>query len=386
MSDRPFGMQPNHAHFSPRSPQKYPDYQSSYGQTYSQSRRPPQPSQTEQVLRFAGFGVAFGSKFAQEFVSHPFIVLRRQCQIHSLAGRHHLTPFTLIPVIVKLQTNQPWGAMWKGFYSELITKGIFMVGENVISEVTYFPKEISKHSTAKKVAQHLGLKSMAFGLTTTFYISSLLESVQSSIASEKPGIFDCVMEGCSRLIGRGSYHSRVISVWYLILPTVMFRMSQYFIQTITHFTVTTIIKREKQENSDSSTPVDAHHHVTSVYDQYYPELLATFVGSLLTDCILYPFETVLHRLYVQGTRTLIENMDSGIEITEIRTQYEGIVDCFKTILLEEGLQGLYQGFGAVVLQYMVHAGILKVGQLLFKKISEELSGGQALPGPSSRSH
>ena len=133
---------------------------------------------------------------------------------------------------------------------------------------------------------------------------------------------------------------------------------------------------------DSSTPVDAHRHVTSVYDQHYPDLLAGFVGSLLTDCILYPFETVLHRLYVQGTRTLIENMDSGIEITEIRTQYEGFVDCFKSILLEEGLQGLYQGFGAVVLQYMIHAGILKVGQLLFKRISEEVSGGRSMPGPS----
>ena len=129
--------------------------------------------------------------------------------------------------------------------------------------------------------------------------------------------------------------------------------------------------------------MDAHRNVASVYDQHYPELLATFVGSLFIDCILYPFETVLHRLYVQGTRTLIENMDNGTEIVEIRTQYEGVVDCFKSILVEEGLPGLYQGFGAVILQYLIHAAILKTGHFLFKKISQEISG-EPVPGPSSR--
>ena len=89
-------------------------------------------------------------------------------------------------------------------------------------------------------------------LKASFLMMWLILFFQSSIASEKPGIFDCVMEGCSRLIGRGSYHLRVVSIWYLILPTVMFRMSQYFIQTVSHFTVTTIIKREKQENSVST--------------------------------------------------------------------------------------------------------------------------------------
>lgn len=38
-------------------------------------------------------------------ISHPCTVLRRQCQIHQLAYRRHLTPFTLIPVIGQIVTK-----------------------------------------------------------------------------------------------------------------------------------------------------------------------------------------------------------------------------------------------------------------------------------------
>lgn len=42
-----------------------------------------------------------------------------------------------------------------------------------------------------------------------------------------------------------------------------------------------------------------------------PELLGTMLSTALSDLICYPVETVLHRLYIQGTRTLIDNLDTG---------------------------------------------------------------------------
>ena len=40
------------------------------------------------------------------------------------------------------------------------------------------------------IGQHLMLKAMSLGLTTPFFSASLIETVQSDIACEKPGIFD----------------------------------------------------------------------------------------------------------------------------------------------------------------------------------------------------
>jgi len=46
--------------------------------------------------------------------------------------------------------------------------------------------------------------------------------------------------------------------------------------------------------SDDEATVD-----TSIYETYYPELVATFTGNLLADTMLYPLETILYRLYLQ---------------------------------------------------------------------------------------
>ena len=74
----------------------------------------------------------------------------------------------------------------------------------------------------------------------------------------------------------------------------------------------------------------------------------------------------------QGTRTIIDNTDSGLGVEPIITSYEGLVDCFRSILAEEGIPGFYRGFGALVLQYGIHAAILKIAMFLFDKLAQEI--------------
>ena len=127
-------------------------------------------------------------------------------------------------------------------------------------------------------------------------------------------------------------------------------------------------------------------------------MVATFTGSLLADTILYPFETILHRLFLQvyqslslpmcmihitllltivniikGTRTIIDNTDTGLEVVPIVTRYEGVFDCYSTILEEEGVSGLYKGFGALILQYGLHIAILKLTRCIFELLSSNQS-------------
>lgn len=103
-------------------------------------------------------------------------------------------------------------------------------------------------------------------------------------------------------------------------------------------------------------------------DAYFPELIANFVASLCSDVTLYPLETVLHRLHVQGTRTIIDNTDLGYEVLPINTQYEGVRDCVNTIRQEEGALGFYKGFGAVVIQYTLHAAVLQITKIIYSTL------------------
>jgi len=60
---------------------------------------------------------------------------------------------------------------------------------------------------------------------------------------------------------------------------------------------------------------------------------------------LTEFQFDQNRLHLQGTRTIIDSLDCGIEVTPVITGYEGVLHCFRTIIEEEGFSGLYKGFG-----------------------------------------
>merc|ERR1712025_672692 len=105
----------------------------------------------------------------------------------------------------------------------------------------------------------------------------------------------------------------------------------------------------------------------------YQTQAAALAGHFVADIILYPLETVLHRLHLQGTRSIIDNLDSGIEVTPILTRYEGAGDCFSTILQEEGISGLFKGFGSVILQYAVHFLIIKFSSKIISQVAQIFS-------------
>lgn len=61
-----------------------------------------------------------------------------------------------------------------------------------------------------------------------FYAASLVETVQSDIASEKPGFFDVFREGAQRLMAFNAPHKgRMLPVWTLVGPSVCLSMSKY---------------------------------------------------------------------------------------------------------------------------------------------------------------
>ncbi len=101
----------------------------------------------------------------------------------------------------------------------------------------------------------------------------------------------------------------------------------------------------------------------------YQDQLASLIGHLSADALLYPLETVVHRLHMQGCRTIVDNLDSGREVMPILTRYEGFFDCLTTILDEEGPAGLFRGFGALVLQYLVQFAVIRFSATVVAEIS-----------------
>ncbi|XP_016080428.1 PREDICTED: solute carrier family 25 member 46 [Miniopterus natalensis] len=318
----------------------------------------------EQLSRFAGFGIGLASLFTENVLAHPCIVLRRQCQVNYHARHYHLTPFTVINIMYSFNKTQGPRALWKGMGSTFIVQGITLGAEGIISEFTPLPREVSHKWNPKQIGEHLLLKSLTYMVAMPFYSASLIETVQSEIIRDNTGILECVKEGIGRVIGLGVPHSkRLLPLLSLIFPTVLHGVLHYIISSIIQKIVLLILKRKTY-----SHPAESTSPVQSMLDAYFPELIANFAASLCSDVILYPLETVLHRLHIQGTRTIIDNTDLGYEVLPINTQYEGMRDCINTIKQEEGMVGFYKGFGAVIIQYTLHAAVLQVTKIIYSTL------------------
>lgn len=194
--------------------------------------------------------------------------------------------------------------------------------------------------------------------------------LQSEIIRDNPGILDCVKEGIGRVVGMGVPHSkRLLPLMVLTFPTVLHGVLHYVISSIIQKLVLFVLKRGNSHN----LPPEGSTSIQSMLDAYFPELIASFAASLCADVMLYPLETVLHRLHIQGTRTIIDNTDLGYEVLPINTQYEGMRDCINTIKREEGMLGFYKGFGAVVVQYTLHVAVLQLTKIIYSTLLQNVS-------------
>jgi len=106
-------------------------------------------------------------------------------------------------------------------------------------------------------------------------------------------------------------------------------------------------------------------------------------ASAVSDALLFPLETITHRLYLQGTRTIIDNLDTGISVMPILTGYVGPVDCFVTTIEQEGRLGLFKGFGALLLQTALVGVLYKVVKISLVKVVDAYTSSSNLPSQNS---
>lgn len=73
--------------------------------------------------------------------------------------------------------------------------------------------------------------SVSIAIVTPFYGASLVETVQSDIASDKPALFDVFREGFVRLLEWGTpSRGRMLPIWAIVMPTVALGLTKYLTQ------------------------------------------------------------------------------------------------------------------------------------------------------------
>lgn len=125
-----------------------------------------------------------------------------------------------------------------------------------------------------------------------------METVQSDIASEKPGILDVFREGFMRILNwGGGPKGRMLPIWALVLPTVTLGICRYFFSTVVKSTSFHVIHytHQQEQESQGAFPKDP----TNALILREIELTSSLIAIISSDIVFYPFETILHRLHLQ---------------------------------------------------------------------------------------
>ena len=145
--------------------------------------------------------------------------------------------------------------------------------------------------STETVCKHLCLKALAIAFITPFFCASLVETVQSTIVVESPGVFDCLKEGLFRLSYLSTFRgTRLFPVWCLWSSTVVYGVSHYVVAGVSRYTLQWITKNVKQILNDS--PSQTEQSLSTFNEE---DLIFDLVGMLTADAILFPLETIQNR-------------------------------------------------------------------------------------------
>ncbi|VDL75272.1 unnamed protein product [Nippostrongylus brasiliensis] len=259
------------------------------------------------------------------------MVLRRQCQVHQHARSLHLTPFTLLPVVCNMVTKEGILTFWKGSIGSCVLWGLSNVTEIVLADLLGLPRHIVPNGSTEKYWRHIFLKASTFFAMTPFFISTFTETVRSEagLGGEGPNVMEVLFKGIDRLrfpVFGSRDASRRFSVLHLAVPTVIYRTSHYIIQT-------------------------------KLYNEFF-KMARKYVRNHFDD------------QFVAGTRTLIDNLDTGLSAISITVKYNGFTDCVRSVLNHEGFWALYSGVGALALEYILHSLLHQAVRACFDRGSE----------------
>ncbi|XP_076801153.1 mitochondrial outer membrane protein SLC25A46-like isoform X2 [Clavelina lepadiformis] len=336
---------------------------------------------SEHNQRLASTGISLCGGVTNLLISYPCIVLRRQCQVNHVGRKYHLTPFTIFSVALNLQRAQGVTCLWKGVGSSILLMGFTTATECGISELSSgkCSRDITLNSTFSSFCYHLALKGVTSLLMTPFYLAHLEESVQ--FFSKIPKIFVAHLRICGGTqfgnhCSRYCWMSRYILSFVLrqmILSIIRWNARRRHEERLKRLQPSSSVFQKNSEHMPSRIPASplAVEDVSSklLSNVHYPDIFASFVAELITDVVLYPIETVCNRINIQGTRTIIDNTDTGRGFLPVSSKYEGFWDCMSVSITTEGILGLYRGFGALILQHSMKYAIVRTAKFTLELIS-----------------
>ena len=303
---------------------------------------------------------------------------RRQSQIQSESSRAYLTPLSAIRMLYTMKYQQGSGVLWKGCFSSLILTTIETITNNLIDE-------IAPLNNSSLRIKHILLKSISSFLLIPMYSVHLLRSVQSDLTIVNHwSPLTIFIEPFQRILGiKTGFYARALPLWYLISLSLPYFVGRHVLQDLLNryfykIREENFYKNEEKINLNKNqfeTIDDIECQlidtIPNLVNRSFLRIEANIFSVFLANFLLYPYETILNRLFVQGTRTIVDNLDKTGGCVAINTRYTGFFDCCRTIIETEGNfgRGFFKGIGFLILKF----GLIYTSAYCLKILIERLA-------------
>jgi solute carrier family 25 protein 46 len=260
-----------------------------------------------------------------------------------------------------MKYQQGSGVLWKGCFSSLILTTAETISNNLIDE-------IAPLNNSSFRIKHMILKTISSFLLIPIYSVHLLRSIQSDLTiSNQWSPLTIFIEPFQRMLGiKTGFYARALPLWHLIslsLPyfvgrhILQYYLNHHFLQMrekYNHTQEQSLALNKNQFETIDDIECQLIDTIPNLVNRSFLRIEANIFSIFLSNFLLYPYETVLNRLFVQGTRTIVDNLDkSGVGCVAINTRYLGFFDCCQTIIETEGNwgRGFFKGIGFLILKF-----------------------------------
>ncbi|VDN11448.1 unnamed protein product, partial [Dibothriocephalus latus] len=230
-------------------------------------------------------------------ISHPFLVVRHQCQVRFHAKQLHIFPFTLLPVLQNYVSRQ----------SDIASEPASIISCFVEGLRRWMPFSSGPRLGSITGNIKAGLKSIPIRTSRRLPVWKLIPPVV--------------------VLGVGQ---RIVRLFFGRLASVYFNQGEEQEQMDAEAESRSRLQRHSSPGPAGSTSdfalVNTQRQevaLHSTYTRFYADLSVNLWSSLAVDVLLYPLETIVIRLCVQGTRTLVDNLDTGVSVLPIVSAFDG---------------------------------------------------------------
>ncbi|KAL6268474.1 hypothetical protein P5V15_001607 [Pogonomyrmex californicus] len=271
---------------------------------------------TEPNLDHAIAGAASG--FTTRFLCQPLdvIKIRFQLQVEPIS-RYHVSKYRSVSqACLLILKEEGITALWKGHVPAQLLSVVYGMTQfysyNVFMKILQqIPQVEERRHTIQFVAG-----AGAGGMATI--VSFPFDTIRTRLVAQSNNhqIYNGILHSCSSILRQESPRA----FYSGLLPTLLQIAPHTGLQFMFYGLFTDIYK----------------NYISGTDTSFYNSMLSGSAAGLVAKTIIYPFDLARKRLQIQGFRHGRKGFGKFF-------QCNGLVDCFKITVKEEGMQGLFKG-------------------------------------------